>query len=118
MTLITKPVRIRGGMQFDIGGIRRSPLFKLNQGIMDAGKLCSILGYRVTDTPMKTKSTKEPVADETASAENTISKEDVEAYANAIWVMEGCPEGRALDHWFLAEAQLRLAQPAQALPAD
>jgi DUF2934 family protein len=31
---------------------------------------------------------------------------DIAARAYLIWEREGCPEGKALDHWFEAEAEL------------
>jgi len=34
--------------------------------------------------------------------------------AYALWRQEGCLEGRALDHWFRAEAEIAFDPPAQA----
>ena len=36
----------------------------------------------------------------------TFSREDVEKLANRLWQEDGCPEGRALEHWLIAEARL------------
>jgi len=37
------------------------------------------------------------------------SSEEIAVCAYIIWEREGCPHGRALEHWLQAEAQLRLA---------
>ena len=34
-------------------------------------------------------------------------QEDIKALAHAIWVHQGCPEGRALEHWREAEELVR-----------
>jgi hypothetical protein len=41
-----------------------------------------------------------------------VSREEIAAVAYSIWENEGRPEGRAVEHWLQAEAQLRLAHPA------
>jgi hypothetical protein len=38
-------------------------------------------------------------------------REAIIARAYSIWQQEGCPTGRALDHWLLAEAQLGQQNP-------
>jgi len=39
--------------------------------------------------------------------ESAISDEQVRARAYAIWEQEGRPEGKSLDHWLQAEAEIR-----------
>jgi hypothetical protein len=34
-------------------------------------------------------------------------QEDIEALARSIWQRQGCPEGRALEHWREAEELVR-----------
>jgi len=34
-------------------------------------------------------------------------QEEIKALAHAIWVQQGCPEGRALEHWQEAEELFR-----------
>ncbi len=44
----------------------------------------------------------------TSSAHNSdpvLRRESIEALANKLWKADGCPEGRALEHWLLAERQ-------------
>jgi hypothetical protein len=36
-----------------------------------------------------------------------ITAEAIAARAYSMYVSEGCPDGRHLDHWFAAEAELR-----------
>src|SRR5262245_30766902 len=36
-----------------------------------------------------------------------LSHEDVGRVAHSIWEQEGRPEGKSLDHWLMAEKQLR-----------
>jgi len=38
---------------------------------------------------------------------NSWEQEDIEALARAIWEGQGCPEGRALEHWREAEELVR-----------
>lgn len=38
--------------------------------------------------------------------EQLIGEEKVRARSHAIWEMEGCPEGRAHEHWLQAVAEL------------
>src|SRR6266540_3009065 len=35
------------------------------------------------------------------------SKDEIEQLAHSIWEQEGRPEGRSLEHWLMAENQLR-----------
>lgn len=37
--------------------------------------------------------------------------DEISAYARAIWEAEGRPHGRDLEHWLMAEANLRRARP-------
>jgi hypothetical protein len=34
-------------------------------------------------------------------------RQDIEALAHALWERQGCPEGRALEHWREAEELMR-----------
>jgi hypothetical protein len=34
-------------------------------------------------------------------------QEEIQALAHALWVEQGCPEGRALEHWREAEELVR-----------
>jgi hypothetical protein len=34
-------------------------------------------------------------------------QEEIEKLARAIWLRQGCPEGRALEHWWEAEETFR-----------
>lgn len=45
---------------------------------------------------------------------NTPSHEEIAARAYQIFVERGCPEGRDLEHWLEAEAQLSAAIQQQA----
>jgi hypothetical protein len=36
-----------------------------------------------------------------------IFQENIKALAQYLYVLRGCPEGRALDHWIEAERQLK-----------
>ena len=38
---------------------------------------------------------------------NYIPENDVQRHAYEIWLREGCPEGRSLEHWLRAEQNLR-----------
>lgn len=41
-------------------------------------------------------------------------RSDIERTAHQLWEAEGCPEGRDLDHWLIAEAQvLSLLEPGE-----
>ena len=59
------------------------------------------------------KNTRRLVAGKTVAASSagvatsTISAEDVALRAYLIYLEEGCPEGRHLDHWVRAESELR-----------
>jgi hypothetical protein len=45
--------------------------------------------------------------------------EQITKRAHEIWLAEGCPEGRALEHWQRAEKELGMkAVPAPATPGD
>ncbi|HTW54045.1 MAG TPA: DUF2934 domain-containing protein [Stellaceae bacterium] len=37
--------------------------------------------------------------------------DEIRALAYAIWEQEGCPEGRSLDHWLRAEAEIAVDPP-------
>ena len=39
-----------------------------------------------------------------------ISEDRIRERSHQIWLREGRPEGRALDHWLMAEAELRTEQ--------
>jgi hypothetical protein len=43
---------------------------------------------------------------------SAASKDDISRRAYAIWESEGCPEGRAVDHWLRAETELAAMTPA------
>jgi hypothetical protein len=50
-----------------------------------------------------------------ASAESAVESVElppllVEKMARSIWLEEGCPEGRAQEHWYKAEQELRRAK--------
>ena len=40
--------------------------------------------------------------------------DEIRARAYAIWAQEGYPEGRSLDHWLQAEAEIAVAAPVVA----
>jgi len=35
-------------------------------------------------------------------------QQEMENLARAIWLRQGCPEGRSLEHWYEAEEQFRI----------
>lgn len=39
-----------------------------------------------------------------------ISEDRIRERSHQIWLREGRPDGRALDHWLLAEAELKVEQ--------
>lgn len=39
-----------------------------------------------------------------------VPEEAVSRRSHEIWVKEGCPEGKALEHWLRAEAELQAEQ--------
>ena len=58
------------------------------------------------------KTTRRLVPGKTAAASSTstavaVSDEDVAKRAYLIYLEEGCPDGRHLEHWTRAEAELR-----------
>ena len=59
------------------------------------------------------KNTRRLVAGKTVAASSagvaisTVSAEDVALRAYLIYLEEGCPDGRHLDHWVRAESELR-----------
>ena len=44
------------------------------------------------------------------TAEEVVSNDAIANRAWQIWLKEGCPEGRALEHWLQAESELRRIQ--------
>lgn len=46
-------------------------------------------------------------------ANNGLEHRDIALRAYAIYLDEGCPDGREFDHWQLAERQLLAEQPKQ-----
>lgn len=42
-----------------------------------------------------------------ATADTEITHNEIALLAESIWQNEGCPEGKALEHWLRAEAHLR-----------
>ena len=42
-----------------------------------------------------------------------LSNEEIEKVAHSIWEQEGRPEGRSLEHWLIAENQLRNQKQVQ-----
>jgi hypothetical protein len=46
------------------------------------------------------------------------SHDDIEVCAYSIWVFEGKPEGRALDHWLQAEMQIAAARQHEQATAE
>lgn len=44
---------------------------------------------------------------------NQPTHEEIATRARCIYEMEGCPEGRAVEHWLMAEAQLIDERKAQ-----
>ena len=54
------------------------------------------------------------LSNETVSRQSFVAKQDdvsVEQRAYEIWVEEGCPEGRALEHWLRAEQEISSPPP-------
>ncbi len=45
-------------------------------------------------------------------AGGAIPREKIAERAYQIWQANGCPEGRAQEHWFQAERELRSGRPA------
>ena len=58
---------------------------------------------------MNTTRQRTPTGHGKSAAEPT--PEEIALYAYAIWEHEGRPEGREIEHWQQAEAQLRAARP-------
>ena len=42
-----------------------------------------------------------------SKTKGSLTREDIQRRAWEIWQSEGCPEGRALEHWLQAEEELR-----------
>ena len=37
---------------------------------------------------------------------NTLAHQNIKIFAHYLYLIEGCPQGRALEHWTTAEKQL------------
>lgn len=63
----------------------------------------------LSSSPVTRKTKRSTVAGKTAAAKSapTVSLEDVARRAYAIYLEEGRPDGRHLDHWTRAESELR-----------
>ena len=48
-----------------------------------------------------------PPANELNAEFHEPNSEEIEALAHYIWEQQGRPEGRALEHWLVAEAKIR-----------
>jgi len=46
---------------------------------------------------------------------NQLNNDEIERLAHSIWEKEGRPEGRSLEHWLMAEEQLRSQTKAGSL---
>ena len=46
-----------------------------------------------------------------SDSHSQLSHDEIEICAYCIWVQEGKPEGRDLDHWLQAEMQLIASKP-------
>jgi hypothetical protein len=64
-----------------------------------------------TPSQVTRKNNRALVANKTVAANDVaappIAAELIAARAYSLYLDEGCPEGRHLDHWFAAESQLR-----------
>jgi hypothetical protein len=57
-------------------------------------------------TKAKSKSAKAPLATESNGSDSRPTYQAVASRAHAIWMAQGCPEGREKEHWQQAEEEL------------
>jgi hypothetical protein len=58
----------------------------------------------------KKPKTPSPSADTAFRPGTAVTHRQIEELAYFIYIKQGCPEGRQLEHWLMAESQLRQAE--------